>query len=213
MSQFLQVAKDLSNAVIVGDGEKGYQLYSEGTWILADMVVDNGLQQGYSVYYQYVPIGYGKLIVFDEIDKEMDTLLGGPIPSGWVTNFPDDYIPPPDHIIAHYQTEKRAFRKDFTTWPPVNDSRADENAAVEGVYRLAASNPTAQFGLDETKVSQTTKFSIGFDGAYHRFPTITSDWNYYSELMSAENVLSYPDGGDDNTASDTPGTSSDEERA
>ncbi|KAI1739592.1 hypothetical protein F4680DRAFT_448970 [Xylaria scruposa] len=195
IKQFLQVAKDLSSDVIVGDGEKGYQLYSEGTWRLADLVVDNGLQQGYSVYCQYVPIGCGKLIVFDEIDKEMDTLYGGPIPSGWI--------------------EKRAFRKDFTTWPWVDDPCGDE--AVNGVYRLAASDPTAQFGLNETKVSQTTKFSVGFDGAYHRFPTITSDWNYYSELMSAENTPSYPcppeDEGNNDAASDNngaiPGTSSD----
>ncbi|KAI0543953.1 hypothetical protein F4679DRAFT_592005 [Xylaria curta] len=215
MKQFLQVAKDLSSDVIVGDGEKGYQLYSEGTWKLADMIVDNGLQQGYSVYYQYVPIGCGKLIIFDEIDKEMDTLYGGPVPSGWVTNFPNDYVAPPDHIIVRYQIEKRAFRKDFITWPWVNDPHAGE--IVNGVYRLAASDPTAQFGLDETLVSQTTKFSVGFDGVYHRFPTITSDWNYYSELMSAENMLGYPcppkDEGADDAASDsgsaTPGTSSD----
>ncbi|KAI0437422.1 hypothetical protein F4803DRAFT_556017 [Xylaria telfairii] len=209
-SQFAQLANDLSNITIVGFGEKGFQYKSEGVWKPADAVIDNGMQQGYSVYYLNDLIGRGKLIVYDEIDKETDILDGGPLSYGWVTNFPENYIQAPDHILARYQEGKMAFRKDFTTWSFAKDENTEGSIASsfgQSVYKLAASDPLTEYGLGETKISQRTKFSIGFNGTSHRLPTITSDWNYYSALLSTEDdTRSYSctptEGGSDDTASD-----------
>ncbi|KAI0448328.1 hypothetical protein F5B21DRAFT_522518 [Xylaria acuta] len=195
-----ECASDFSDIVIAGLGEKGFQFNSEGVWQPADMVVDNGMQRGYSVYCFNVLVGC-----------EMDTLDGGPISCGWVTNFPGDYIPPPDHILVRYQEGKRAFRKDFTTWPLLKGTNGDDAIASsvgQSVYRLAASDPLTQYGLGETEISRTTKFSIGFNGISHRLPTITSDWNYYSALLSTEpDMFGHRrrpiEGGDDDVASDT----------
>ncbi|KAI1754068.1 hypothetical protein F4782DRAFT_545421 [Xylaria castorea] len=205
-SQSTQSDGDFSDIVIAGLGEKGFQFYSEGIWKPADLVIDNGMQRGYSAYHFNALVGCGKLIVYDEIDKETDILDGGYVPYGWVTNFPEDYVLPSDDFLARYQDSKSAFRKDFTTWPLLKD--ADAGEVGQSVYKLAASDPLAHYGLGETEISQQIKFSVGFDGTSHRLPTITSDWNYYSALLSTENkALNYPcppiGGGDDDAASDT----------
>lgn len=179
----------MSNIMIAGFGEKGFQYNSEGVWKLADAVIDNGMQQGYSVYCLNTFVGCGKLIVYDEIDKETDILDGGPLSYGWVTNFPADYIQAPDHILARYQEGKIAFRKDFTTWPFSKDDNTEGSivsSVGQSIYKLAASDPLTAYGLGETKISRGTKFSIGFNGTSHRLPTITSDWNYYSALLSTK---------------------------
>ncbi|KAI8945018.1 hypothetical protein F4801DRAFT_598423 [Xylaria longipes] len=181
--------------LVAGFGDDGFMFRSEGVWKPADLVVDNGMRRGYSVYSSNVLVGSGSLIVYDEIDREIDILFGGPLSCGWATNFPVDYILPPDHIVARYQEGKKAFREDFMTWPLLGNTNTDDEIASsvgQSVYSLAASDPVTQYGLGETEISQKTKFSIGFNGTSHRLPTITSNLKYYSMISRGQNVTSHP---------------------
>ncbi|KAI0478066.1 hypothetical protein F4859DRAFT_513648 [Xylaria cf. heliscus] len=209
------MATNLPEILIVGHGDKGFQFNSGGVWRPADTIVDNGMQQGYSVYCQNVLVGSGRLIVHDEIDKETDVLYGGPLSCGWVTNFPADYIPPPDYILHHYLEVKNAFRKEFITWRYHKDAATDDSIASsvgKSIYALAARDPFIQYGLGETDMSrqtdmsQQTEFSVGFNGTSHRLPTITSSWDYYTALLSAgHSIASHscppPQRGNDDAAS------------
>ncbi|KAJ2994879.1 hypothetical protein NUW58_g1427 [Xylaria curta] len=187
-----KIAHESCCIMITGLGEDRFQYFSQGVWNPANTIVDNGMQRGYSIYFLNDLVGYGKLAVYDEIDKELDVLDGGPLSPGWVTNFSEDYSPPPSDVIKGYQQRKEEFRKDFTTWElPTPSDVHEQTASSEGqiIYRLAVGNPVTEYGLDKDKKFRDIRFSIGFKGTSPLFPTITSSWEYYKELCPDNNNI------------------------
>ncbi|KAI0869234.1 hypothetical protein GGS24DRAFT_512355 [Hypoxylon argillaceum] len=172
-------------SAIHSHGDK-FIYFSGGRVIPVDRVVDNGMGNGYSVYYENKYIGCGKLVVHDEIDREIDTLNGGPLAYGWVTHFPNNYIPVPDDVGRRYKELKIEFRKHFAGSPLITSTGLDKfitESISKPIYKLAARDPTTQYGLRETEKSSDVLHSTGFDGINYHYPTITSDISYYHRLF------------------------------
>ncbi|KAI1198059.1 hypothetical protein F5X97DRAFT_323840 [Nemania serpens] len=197
-----------------GRGQSGFQYFAGASWKPVDYILDNGMNGGYAGYSQGHLVGNGKLAVFDEIDKEMDVLYGGPLSFGWVTHFPDDHRRPPPPILVNYQTRKREFRRYFATLPrmPGIGLSSFLSASIGTiVYRLAHPDPTNLYGIGNTDDSSTYTYSAGYNGRHHTFPTITSDLEYYNALFDGtydmlDWLFPFPGNGFDITTSNTDNT-------
>ncbi|GAW25099.1 hypothetical protein SAMD00023353_0104050 [Rosellinia necatrix] len=180
--------------LIEGTGEDGFRFNTTAGWQVADMIIDNGLRNGYTIYRQGAIIGCGNLLVFDEIDQESEILDGGPLPPGWVTNFPIGFISPPLHVKRRYQTRKRLFRADFITWPLIVCPEAENviaSSVGRRVYKLAAIDPSGRYGLRDTQKTSGTRFCVGFDGTKYHYPTLSSSINYYYQMYPGQDVFSH----------------------
>ncbi|KAI1111788.1 hypothetical protein F5Y14DRAFT_453648 [Nemania sp. NC0429] len=172
-----------------GVSQQGFRYFSDDCWKSVDYVMDNGLGRGYSGYRLNMLVGHGKLVVYDEIDKEMDIITGGPLAFGWVTHFPDDHSRPPPIILAAYQQKKRNFRRYFATLPFLEGAGLDSflaNMVGLIVYRLAQRDPTTYYGLGNIDDSARFEYCVGFNGIFHTFPTITTNINYLNTLFGGE---------------------------
>ncbi|KAI1122447.1 hypothetical protein F5Y10DRAFT_271073 [Nemania abortiva] len=186
---------DHSPILLYGMGENRFQFYSGTEWVAVDFIVDNGMNQGYSIYRQNNYVGVGSLVVYDEIDNETDILHGGPVAYGWVTNFPDDYVAASDDTIAHYRACKLAFRKYFVNLPLMTATNVEDVLAASvgrRIYKLAKRDPTDHYGLRETEKTSEMIYSVGFNGTCYRFPTISANPNYYYAILSGDySMLNY----------------------
>lgn len=178
-----------------GYGQSGFQYFSGTCWKRVDYITDNGMNRGYSGYSRGRFVGYGKLAVFDEIDKEMDVITGGPLAMGWVTHFPEDHCRPPATILVDYQSCKREFRRFFATLPllpGVGLTSFLASSVGQRVYRIANRDPTTAYGLGNKDDSSSYDYAVGYNGLFHAFPTITSNYNYYNTLFQGDyDILNY----------------------
>ncbi|KAI0905364.1 hypothetical protein F4824DRAFT_500518 [Ustulina deusta] len=167
-----------SNLIFQGHQFDLFRFYDSGRWWLADTLIDNGENQGYSAYIQGVLIGHGHLLVFDSIDKEVDLLKGGPLGFGWSTHFPPDYEYPPAYAITHYRITKQALRREFR-----NDMEGvsqftgrggvyAEHSRGQNIHHLAPSKPLTFYGLGEREESSKQPWCIGFAGGEYYWPTL-----------------------------------------
>ncbi|KAI1158860.1 hypothetical protein F5B18DRAFT_656229 [Nemania serpens] len=200
--------------LIHGIGQTTFEYFLTDSWKPIDYVIDNGVGNGYSAYRLGQLVGHGRLAVYDEIDKEMDILTGGPLAFGWVTHFPVGHSRPPPRLLVEYQQRKRAFRRYFETLPQMPGLSLNSflaSSVGQTVYRVAIRNPTTFYGLGNRDDSSAFIYSVGYNGTWHTFPTLTSDLDYYNFLITGDyNILSsfFPDSGsgENDTAPNTNGT-------
>lgn len=179
---------------IEGSGEDGFKFRTAAGWQTGDFILDNGMRKGYSVFRQSALVCVGSLVVFDEIDWEMDELDGGPIPPGWVTHFPKTYVHPPADVVARYEQRKVAFRVDFMSWPLVSSPHVDRlilESVGRPVYRVAPTDPTIYYGLAEREKTSQTRFCVGFNGSVYHYPTLASNIAYYRNLLPGHDVFGH----------------------
>ncbi|KAI1346796.1 hypothetical protein F5Y01DRAFT_296929 [Xylaria sp. FL0043] len=167
-----------SDVIIQGYVGGLFKFYHAGSWYIADTVIDNGINHGYSAWSRGVLVARGKLAVYDGIDQEMDILNGGALGAGWFTHIPATWKSPPDSELQNYRRIKEAFRKEYPTdlgiWEcfTFRGGKYNETSRGSSVHALAVEDPHLMYGLGEKEETSRHRWCVGFRDGFYQYPTL-----------------------------------------
>ncbi|KAI0426787.1 hypothetical protein F5Y09DRAFT_350902 [Xylaria sp. FL1042] len=155
-----------------------FKFYHAGQWYIADAIIDNGINEGYSVWSRGVLVARGKLVVYDGIDRETDVLNGGPLGAGWFTHIPTTWKAPPEPELKNYKQTKEAFRREYPASLGISahftlrGGAYDEASCGRSVYALAVEDPHTMYGLGEKEETSRFCWCVGFRDGFYQYPTL-----------------------------------------